>query len=756
MGEGIEAKDRKREDIDKKVVHTQAAVEFNTVYAFALIAIVVIAALIYFFFAVPSSIVPDHCGFSAYVNCEQVAIGSNSASGGATAVLLLSNPQRYAVEDPAVSVNITGVGSYGGTCNPGFVLPDGIIECAVNFNSKIVKNQLLNGEMYLTVTVCTEATQAGCGALGSSPIQQTYSGTFVVHSTSSLVLPGCSVSLQMLNTTQILGGEDELIANVKILGTVVAGATVEFSSKDSGVSFLPEYSNTDSNGNAISYASSTTTQNAGVSATFGDCSASNTIDFSMPIYITFADNIPNTGYNVIAVGISSYSLLPFQIATSPSQGLAYAYNTLVPDPPTTQYVYNSISGCGTASQSGTVSSSSDCTVTANYLTQYYLSMSVNGLGSVSPANNFYNFNSLVAISETPYETYSFTGWDGIGAGSYTGTSASASVTMNSPVSETANFEITPAAVVNTIQVNGMPVDVAFSPDGSTAYVIGNGANGGVNEALNIINVASNTVTGAIFWGWGGGPIDLTGVAASPLGNIVYVVHNDKESLYVIDTATDSETNTVALAEEPYDVAFSPTGSFAYIVGAYSTTGAVNVIDTATNVIADTLTPGGVPIGVAFSPDGSRAYVTVADGNVVRVISTATNTIVNSIGWGNADTAPYNIAFSPDGSFAYVTDYGDQNAAGNTVAVIDVSSNAVVNTITVGKDPYDVAFNPSGTLAYVTNSGDNTVSVISTATNTVVGTVAVGNSPEGVAFNPSGTLAYVTNSGSYSVSVISQS
>ncbi len=111
-----------------------------------------------------------------------------------------------------------------------------------------------------------------------------------------------------------------------------------------------------------------------------------------------------------------------------------------------------------------------------------------------------------------------------------------------------------------------------------------------------------------------------------------------------------------------------------------------------------------------------------------------------------------LAFNPSGTLAYVTGY----TFGDTVNVIQVSSNSVVNTINVG-EPIDqgVAFNPSGTLAYVTGyNGD--VIVIDVATNSVISnTIAVGSAPRSVAFNPSGTLAYVTNGGSpsYSVSVI---
>ena len=78
-----------------------------------------------------------------------------------------------------------------------------------------------------------------------------------------------------------------------------------------------------------------------------------------------------------------------------------------------------------------------------------------------------------------------------------------------------------------------------------------------------------------------------------------------------------------------------------------------------------------------------------------------------------------------------------NNGGNTLSVIDNSSNTVVSTIIVGIGPQAVAVNTSAHRAYVTNNGSNTLSVIDTGTNTVVATVTMGTGvgPRGVAVLP---------------------
>ena len=99
-------------------------------------------------------------------------------------------------------------------------------------------------------------------------------------------------------------------------------------------------------------------------------------------------------------------------------------------------------------------------------------------------------------------------------------------------------------------------------------------------------------------------------------------------------------------------------------------------------------------------------------------------------------------------FAYVTNAGSEN-----VSVINIATNTVLTTITVGSTPEQVAVTPKGLLVYAANSGSNNVSVIATASNTVIAEVPVGTSPTGVAITPDGAFVYAANFGSNNVSVI---
>src|SRR6185437_8691977 len=73
-----------------------------------------------------------------------------------------------------------------------------------------------------------------------------------------------------------------------------------------------------------------------------------------------------------------------------------------------------------------------------------------------------NSGSTVSITATSATGYSFAGWNGTGAGSYSGTNNPASITMNGPITENASFTQNPVQV--TVQTN--PTGRAFSVDGT--------------------------------------------------------------------------------------------------------------------------------------------------------------------------------------------------------------------------------------------------------------------------------------------------
>ena len=130
-----------------------------------------------------------------------------------------------------------------------------------------------------------------------------------------------------------------------------------------------------------------------------------------------------------------------------------------------QYLWKSWSDNGTISHA--VTPTTNKTYTANFTTQYYLTMSHGTGGTVSPSSGWRNSGAAVSISATPTNTtqvnYSFAGWTGSGASSYSGTNNPASITMNGPITESAAFTQNPVQVTVQTSPSGRTFTVDNTP-----------------------------------------------------------------------------------------------------------------------------------------------------------------------------------------------------------------------------------------------------------------------------------------------------
>jgi hypothetical protein len=127
----------------------------------------------------------------------------------------------------------------------------------------------------------------------------------------------------------------------------------------------------------------------------------------------------------------------------------------------TQYVWSDWSDGGAMSHTITAPSAGT-TYTANFTTQYYLTMVAGTGGTVTPASGWYNSAQSVQIQAYASGGYSFAGWVGSGPGSYSGAVNPAAAIMNGTVTETASFTGSP---LMTIQTN--PRGQSFTVDGTT-------------------------------------------------------------------------------------------------------------------------------------------------------------------------------------------------------------------------------------------------------------------------------------------------
>jgi YVTN family beta-propeller protein len=170
--------------------------------------------------------------------------------------------------------------------------------------------------------------------------------------------------------------------------------------------------------------------------------------------------------------------------------------------------------------------------------------------------------------------------------------------------------------VKNITVGNDSIDVAFTPNGKTAYVTNSSDN-----TVSVINVKTGSVTGSPITGL----LDPFGINITANGDTAYVLNVD--GVGVIDTKTNTVTTSIDLSAYGNGTGFfmgmTPDGKYLYVpVTKSGSKGSLVVINTVTNLVttpAPAAQLGDAPAAIAISPDGKHAYVTdVLDGTVTVI------------------------------------------------------------------------------------------------------------------------------------------
>ena len=231
-------------------------------------------------------------------------------------------------------------------------------------------------------------------------------------------------------------------------------------------------------------------------------------------------------------------------------------------------------------------------------------------------------------------------------------------------------------VLDNVPVGNTPYAVAVNPERTRVYVTNLD-----DDTVSFIDTATNSVIDT--FNVGDNP---RGVAVAPDGTTVYVTNTGTNTVSVIDVITNNTKDTINLGNnihegQPMGVTVSPDGTKVYVAnfGGYYDYDTVSVIDTATNTVTDTINVGVWPEGIAINPAGTRVYVTNIYSNDVSVIDSATNNVIATVPVGNY---PLGVSVAPDGRKVYVTNVNSGN-----VSVIDTETNTVKTSVEVGNSPF---------------------------------------------------------------------
>ncbi|GAB3416393.1 bifunctional YncE family protein/alkaline phosphatase family protein [Flindersiella endophytica] len=303
--------------------------------------------------------------------------------------------------------------------------------------------------------------------------------------------------------------------------------------------------------------------------------------------------------------------------------------------------------------------------------------------------------------------------------------ASAAVNENKPLGEhlvgrqddgsvltAVNAYITPAG--DSIEQTGRPMDLEISPDGRTATALTKSGNG----LFTVYDLVNKTVLQQYTppSGTGSGNVGVGGLLYSADGHTLYATQvGDILKFAVADNGTLSSPTVIRLPADstvpkspsgaaaqplPSDLAWAPDGS--HILAVLDGWDRLASIDAATGAITSQVRTGIAPRDVVVV--GNHALVS-NEGGRVPVSTDFTNLSYDS---------------------PVVAETTDGRASTGTVSEVDLATNQVVQTYTVGLDPSSLLAH--GTEVLVTNSSDDTVSVIDTTTRQVTQTFNVNPLP----------------------------
>jgi len=267
------------------------------------------------------------------------------------------------------------------------------------------------------------------------------------------------------------------------------------------------------------------------------------------------------------------------------------------------------------------------------------------------------------------------------------------------------------AVSQVLPLPGAYGGVAFSPDGTKAYVSGEPQ--------------------------GTAPAPLSGSVKGPGGDVIHTYS-------ILSDGVATEGDLISLPPKsgakawPSRLAVTPDGSKLVVIQLQSKKVAViNLADKSTSQIE---LFGSTMNDVKISPDSSTAYVTDENAGTLSALNLGNSTVAWSVGLGGNGTGdgtgnkfshPSGIALTPDGGTAYV-------AVSNRdlVAKVNLSNHSVTYT-DLSRSPawgvQPVAVTVSGNRAYVADSGEDALAVldISGATPTLVGRIPTAAYPVAV-------------------------
>jgi YVTN family beta-propeller protein len=221
------------------------------------------------------------------------------------------------------------------------------------------------------------------------------------------------------------------------------------------------------------------------------------------------------------------------------------------------------------------------------------------------------------------------------------------------------------------------------------------------------------------------------VALTPDGSTALVTRYDNAVVW-INTSTDQVSFTLNTPNiYPSGIAISPDGTRAYVTNYFDINPSLLVIDLTKRAAIATVPLGrAFPRSLAITPDGSQVWVNYYNGTVVDIVDTLTLTPTNSLGFSG--TASTGMAFDLTGTKAFIA------VNPNSLVIVDTQTLRTIATLTVGATPMDVVLSQDGSIVYVSSYSSGVLSEVDAVNNSLIRNVTTNAGSMGLVVVPAGS------------------
>ncbi len=255
--------------------------------------------------------------------------------------------------------------------------------------------------------------------------------------------------------------------------------------------------------------------------------------------------------------------------------------------------------------------------------------------------------------------------------------------------------------LTTLDVGRSAKDLAFSPDGRSAYVL---------------DPAGQQL---VF-------LDCEGEPGSPPENRIPRV-----------------ISHLRLEGTPSDLALSPDGKT--LVVASATPDRITFIDAATHAILGSTGVGQSPGPMVILPDSSKVFVADTGEEKISAATLPGHKLLSHIEIGVQPTA---LLLKPDGGEIFVL-----GGSSSTLVIVDAFHDNVEQTFPLGLKPVAGVFRRDMSVLYIANAGDGTVQALDVPNRQLLASTQVGMEPLALALTPDERILVVADQAASSLAIL---